>query len=71
MDLSKRQIFLVVKASSVSDFEAVQKSLDDSHANWGFDVSAADQNFRLRFELEESPSVGVHMVRNHPAWICF
>lgn len=55
LDLNKRQIFLVVKASSVSDFEAVQKSLDDSGANWGFDVSAADQNFRLRFELEESP----------------
>jgi hypothetical protein len=55
VDLNKRQVFLVVKASSVDDFEAVQKSLDDSQANWGFDVSAADQNFRLRFELDNNP----------------
>lgn len=55
VDLTKRQILLIVKSSSVADFEAVKESLNSEHAVWGFDVAANDQNFRLHYEMEISP----------------
>lgn len=55
VDLTKRQILLIVKSSSVADFEPVQEALSSERAVWGFDVAANDQNFRLRYEMEISP----------------
>jgi seryl-tRNA synthetase len=55
VDLTKRQILLIVKSSSVADFEPVKESLSSERAVWGFDVSANDQNFRLHYEMEISP----------------
>lgn len=55
VELGKRQIFVVLKSNSVQDFEDIRRLLDNSSANWGFDISALDQNFRLRYELEKTP----------------
>lgn len=55
VDLTERQILLIIKASSVADFEPVQEALNSELAVWGFDLAADDQNFRLHYEMEISP----------------
>lgn len=54
-DLSKRQLFLVIKPGSAGDFEAIQKDLDRMNAVYGYNVAGEDERIRLGFEAEGLP----------------
>jgi hypothetical protein len=49
-DLSQRQLYIVIKPGSASDFTAMQVSLRRSNATYGFNVSGADETVFLEFE---------------------
>lgn len=51
-DLNQRQLYLVIKPGSASDFSAMRVSLDRSNAMYGFNVSGDDETVLLGFEKE-------------------
>lgn len=49
-NLSKRQLFLVVKPGGAGDFVALRSVLEDEGALFGYTVASSDQQIRLGFE---------------------
>lgn len=49
-DLSRRQLFVVIKPGGAGDFTALQTDLDRSGAVYGYNVAGADEQIRLGFE---------------------
>ncbi|HBJ36006.1 MAG TPA: hypothetical protein DDZ51_14910 [Planctomycetaceae bacterium] len=51
-EMNQRQLYIIIKPGSASDFSAMRVSLDRSNATYGFNVSGDDETVLLGFEKQ-------------------